>query len=169
MADQDIQTAKPRRLWRIVLVLSLAMNLAVVGMVAGAVVSGRFGDGPPRSFDLGLGPVTRALTPDERRDIARALRHDGALRRFDLRARVSAMVDAIAAEPFDAAGLRVLMAEQATRVSAVQARAQDAFVETVSQMSAERRAAFAAQLAQELSRARADRADRADRARASGG
>ncbi len=158
MVDQEPQAAKPRRLWRIVLVLSLALNLAVVGVVAGSVISGRFGDGPPRSFDLGLGPVTRALTQDERRDIARALRRDGELRRFDLRARVTGMVDAIQAEPFDEATLRGLMAEQASRFSAVQAKAQDAFVATVAQMTPERRAAFAAQLRDELSRARPERA-----------
>ncbi len=158
MADQEPQRAKPVRLWRIVLVLSLAMNLAVVGVVAGSVISGRFGDGPPRSFELGLGPVTRALTQEERRDIGRALRRDGELRRFDLRGRVAAMVDALQAEPFDAAVLRGLMAEQSARVSAVQTKAQDAFVDTVTQMTPERRAAFAEQLREELARARPERA-----------
>ncbi|MDP5085133.1 MAG: periplasmic heavy metal sensor [Yoonia sp.] len=163
MADQEKQAAKPSRLWRSVLVLSLALNLAVVGVVAGAVISGRFGDGPPRSFDLGLGPVTRALTQDERREIGRALRRDRGLRSFDLRGRVSAMVAAIQAEPFDEAALRGLMAEHAARVSEVQAKAQDAFVDMISQMSPERRAAFADQLIQELSR------DRPERTRPSGG
>lgn len=163
MADDATQPSKPSRLWKIVLVCSLALNLAIAGMVGGAMLSGRVGDGPPRSFDLGLGAVARALTPEERRDIGRSLRRDRDFRNFDLRGRVANMVDAIKADPFDPNALRSLMAEQSARMADVQSRAQDAFVATISGMSAERRAQFADQLANELSR------ERRPKLRASGG
>ena len=39
----DLVQTRPSRIWRIVLVVSLALNLAVAGMIGGALVSGRFG------------------------------------------------------------------------------------------------------------------------------
>lgn len=157
MVDEDSSPAKPRRLWRIVLVISLALNLAVVGLVAGSVVSGRFGDGPPRSFDLGLGPMSRALAPEERRDIGRNLRQNRVLRDVDLRGRVDGIVAALKQDPFDEDALRVLLAEQAARMSDVQGKAQDAFVAVVLDMSPERRAIFADQLREELAKDRPNR------------
>lgn len=157
MAEQNITPARPRRLWRIVLVISLALNLAVVGVVAGSVVSGRFGDGPPRSFDLGLGAMSRALAPQERREIGRNLRQNRVLRDVDLRGRVDDIVAALQQDPFDEAALRVLLAEQAARVSEVQGKAQDAFVAVVLDMSPERRAIFANELREELVKDRPNR------------
>ncbi len=160
MVDLQSKPNKPRRLWRIVLVCSLALNLAIAGVIGGSLVSGRFGDGPPRSFDLGLGPVSRALTHDERRDIGRILRRDRSLRDMDLRGRASGMVDALKAEPFDEEMLRSLMTEQSSRVADMQSRAQDAFIAAIAGMSVERRSEFADQLAGELSKVRPPRARR---------
>jgi len=66
MADQQ-----PRKLWRIVLVISLALNLAVVGVVGGFMVRSSGDKGPPRSFDVGLGPIGRALDREDRRAAVR--------------------------------------------------------------------------------------------------
>lgn len=154
MAEDQMPTQKPGRVWRVVLVLSLALNLAVAGIVIGSVASGRAGDGPPRSFDLGLGPVSRALAPNERRDIGRSLRQDGVLRDFDLRGRINGMTEVLTAEPFDPGALRLLMSEQSERIARVQARAQDAFIEQIVAMTPERRREFADQLKQELSKDR---------------
>ena len=158
MVDQQSTSGMPRPLWRIVLVCSLALNLAIAGVIGGSLISGRFGDGPPRSFDLGLGPVSRALTQDERRDIGRIMRRDRSLRDIDLRGRASDMVQALKAEPFDADVLRSLMAEQSARVADMQSRAQDAFIAAIADMSTERRTEFADQLARELSKVRPPRA-----------
>lgn len=152
MADET--KTGPSRVWRVVLVLSLALNLAVVGMIIGASVSGRFGDRPPRSFDFGLGPVARALEPRERRQIGLAMRRDGALRDMDLRGNAAAMIAALRADPFDAGALRDLMAAQAGQVAALQRNAQAALVDQISAMSPERRATFADRLQEELSRGR---------------
>ena len=152
MADTSGSGAAPRRLWKIVLVLSLALNLAVVGLVSGVAFSGRFGDGPPRSFDLGLGPVARALAPQERREMGRSLRQSRVLRGVDLRADAEEMIALLQAEPFDPAPLRDLLDAQVTRMAEVQRGAQEALLQTITAMSPERRATFAQQLADELRR-----------------
>ena len=150
----DVTKTGPSRVWRVVLVLSLALNLAVVGMIVGASVSGRFGDRPPRSFDFGLGPVARALEPRERRQIGLAMRRDGSLRDMDLRGNAAAMIAALRADPFDAGALRDLMAAQAGQMAALQSNAQAALLDQISAMSPERRATFADRLQEELSRGR---------------
>ena len=150
----DMSKTGPSRVWRGVLVLSLAMNLAVVGLVVGAGVSGRFGDRPPRSFDFGLGPVARALEPRERRQIGLALRRDGALRDMDLRGNAAAMIAALRADPFDAGQLQDLMVAQAGQMATLQRNAQAAFLDQITAMSPHRRAAFADRLQEELSRGR---------------
>ena len=109
MDDQQKIRARPRRIWQIVLVCSLALNLAVAGVVVGSFASGRLGEGPPRSFDLGLGPISRALAPQERREVGRSLRRDSVMRDFDLRGRVSGMVRALKADPFEPERLRAYL------------------------------------------------------------
>ena len=157
MADDVTPRAKLSRRMRILLVLSLALNLAVIGLIVGAGVSGRFGDRPPRSFDFGLGPVARALESDERRAIGRELRRDGALRGYDMRQGANDMVAALRAEPFEPETLRELMALQAAHVGQLQRSAQDALLDQITAMTPERRAAFAEKLEQELQRGRARR------------
>ncbi|MEO1639585.1 MAG: periplasmic heavy metal sensor [Pseudomonadota bacterium] len=147
---------KPSRLWRVVLVISLALNLAVVGIVVGAVSSGRVGDGPPRSFDIGQGPIVRAMLPRERLQVARSLRQDRVIRDLDFRGRITSMIAVLSEDTLDEAALRALMAEQAERMVIAQEAGQDAFVSVIVSMTPERRAAFAAQLQEELSRPRRD-------------
>ena len=154
MVEEAKTKTGPSRVWRVVLVLSLAMNLAVVGLVVGAGVSGRFGDRPPRSFDFGLGPAARALEPRERRQIGLALRRDGSLRDVDLRGNAAAMVNALRADPFDPDLLRDLMATQNDHIGQLQRAGQSALVDQITAMSPDRRAAFADRLQEELSRGR---------------
>ncbi len=157
MDDGANKPAAPSRLWRIVLVVSLALNLAVVGLVTGAAVSGRLGDGPPRSFDFGLGPVARALSPQERRSIGIALRREGGMRNLNLRDRADNMITVLRSEPFDRDALQELMRGQSDAMAQLQTRAQTALLDQISQMSPERRADFADSLQDELSKARPPR------------
>ncbi|MFN3662874.1 periplasmic heavy metal sensor [Yoonia sp.] len=153
MAEQAKTVARPSRIWRIVLVVSLALNLAVVGVIAGAVVSGRFGDGPPRRIDFGLGPVARALTSEERREIGRELRPQrGALGDHDFRAQMAAMTAALRAEPYDGAMMQALMEDQAAHLAQMQASARRAVLDMIAAMTPERRRSFADQLEQEWQR-----------------
>ncbi|MEM8536634.1 MAG: periplasmic heavy metal sensor [Pseudomonadota bacterium] len=159
MADQSGQAAtvngkRPSRLWRVVLVISLALNLAVVGIVVGTAASGRFGDGPPRTFDFGPGPILRALTGDERRSMMRSMRADRAFQSFRPEERFAVLVSALQADPFDKDAFAAAMAMQAERNLALQEQAQVAFVDVISDMTPERRAAFALALEQELAKPR---------------
>lgn len=152
MADPAMNPAagKPRRLWKIVLVASLALNLAVAGLVVGTVLSGRLGDGPPRNFDLGLGPVARALEPQERRSMGRDMRQSRVLRDVDLRGRSEALIAALKADPFDPAQVSALLDAQAAQLARVQQTAQAALLRAIINMTPERRAAFAASLQAEM-------------------
>lgn len=152
MDNEQLSKSGPSRLWRVVLVLSLALNLAIVGMVVGAGFSGRFGDHPPRSFDFGLGPVARALAPEERRAVGRAMRRDAGLRAVDLSGNAQDMIAALRADPFDQTRLEILMDAQMAQTAMIQQSAQDALLLQIAAMSQERRAAFADRLQEELTR-----------------
>lgn len=154
MDNQNPTRTGPSRIWRVVLVISLAFNLAVVGVVVGAGFSGRFDDRPPRSFDFGLGPLARALEPSERRAIGSAMRRDGALQSVDLRGTASEMIAVLRADPFDADRLETLMADQMMQTATVQRSAQQALLMEITAMSPERRANFADRLDEELTRRR---------------
>lgn len=157
MADQIKSVARPSRIWRVVLIVSLALNLAVLGLVGGAFVSGKFGGDRPGRIDFGLGPVARALTSDDRRAIGRALRQDRALRGYDFRAQMVAVTAALRAEPYDGAMMQSLLEDQAARLGQVQARAQLAVLDRIAAMSPDDRRAFADRLDAELARARPPR------------
>jgi uncharacterized membrane protein len=148
------EQAKNGRVLRIVLVVSLALNLAVAGLVVGSFASGRIGDGPPRSFDLGIGAMARALAPEDRRQIGVALRRARPMGDFNPRGQVELMVAALRADPFEADALRTVMSEQAQRISQVQGAAQDVVVDHIATMSVADRAAYADRLVDELSRER---------------
>ncbi|WP_439154779.1 periplasmic heavy metal sensor [Yoonia sp.] len=158
MDNDNLTRPGPSRLWRAVLVLSLAFNLAVIGMVLGAGLSGRFGDRPPRSFDFGLGPLARALEPSERRAIGGAMRRDGALRAVDLRGNAQEVIAALRSDPFDPVRLETAMAAQMAQTAMVQRSAQEALLRQITAMSPQRRNVFADRLQQELSHAH-DRRD----------
>jgi len=89
MADQQ-----PRKLWRIVLVTSLALNLAVVGVIGGLALRSSGDKGPPRNFDVGLGSIGRALSQEDRRAIGSALRNAPGSRASG-RAENEAMLDSL--------------------------------------------------------------------------
>lgn len=152
MAETQTTPQKRGRVWTVVLVGSLALNLVIAGIVGGTLLSGRIGDGPPRSFDLGVGPVAMALERDERRAIGRELRQNRVLRDLDPRGRAAEMLAVLQAEPFDPDALRAIFAEQSDDLVRVQTRAQDALLETIAAMTPERRAAFAAAVAEEMAR-----------------
>lgn len=147
-------STKPRKVWQIVLVFSLALNLLIAGLVVGAVASGRFQDGPPRSFNFGAGPVAAALSPQERRQLARSMRRDRVFRDVDLRGRVETLTSVLRAEPFDQAAFGALLTEQTAQVTAMQETAQVALLATVAAMTPARRQAFADEVARELSKSR---------------
>ena len=145
---------KSSRWMRVVLVASLGLNLAIAGLAIGSLVSGKFGDGPPRSYNFGLGPVARALDPADRKAVGMALRRTRPMTDVDLRAQVHDMIAAVRADPFDAAALRALLAAQNVRTAALQTNAQNVLIDHIAAMPAAARIAFADRLMDELVRLR---------------
>ena len=104
-----------RRLWlKILFGVSLALNLLVVGVIAGAAL--RFGGehgpkarggGPPNGLS-----ILRALDREDRHRILRAARAQTAEPRFDRRAHQAALIDALRRSPFDPGELDGLIARQ---------------------------------------------------------
>ncbi len=137
-----VKPQSPRRLWRVVLVVSLCLNLALIGMIAGAAFSGKAMGGPPSRVSFGLGPVTDALDRDDRRAIAREVR--GRMgNRVARRADMQSLVDVLIADPFDPDALHDLIRSQSQQAAEVVSSAQAAFVMRVNNMTPDQRAALA--------------------------
>ncbi|RMH48675.1 MAG: periplasmic heavy metal sensor [Alphaproteobacteria bacterium] len=150
--------ASPRRL-RIALAVSLAVNLLVIGTLAGLLLR----HGPPRGPDtfpvFGLRHVLRSLPEEDRaplREAATALQAEIAPLRAQLRADRDRMAELIRTEPFDAEALRALLARQQDRLDKAAAIAADRIVATLAGLSPEARARFAEAILQPRARRRPD-------------
>ena len=140
---------------RIALAVSVALNLAVVGIVGGALLRP---DGPrshamPR--DLGFGVFTEALTPENRADLRRRLiraapgfvqERQGMLQDMD------AIVTALRAEPFDRGLLDTALQAQIARLQSRLGVGQSLLLEFLSDLSTSERLAFADRLEAAASR-----------------
>jgi uncharacterized membrane protein len=137
---------------RALLIASLAANLAVAGIVAGAAWRG--GDrGAPR--DVGFGPFTEALSREDRallrkeflarspdmRDMRRAMREDA-----------RAVLVALRAEPFDEAAFRRALSDHRSRIQDRVSLGETLLVDRVAGMTPEDRRAFADRLEDRLRR-----------------
>lgn len=129
--------------------ISLALNLAVVGMVAGAMLRDGPGMRGAMVRDLGFGPFTEALSREDRRALRQALferapeiRQARQQRQEDLQA----LVAILRAEPFDAAALAAAMAEQEARMVGQLRLGQTVLQERIAAMTPEARRGFAERL-----------------------
>ena len=148
----EIKTAKPRRLWRVVLVVSLALNLLVLGLLAGAALRDGSPRGP-RGFDLSLGPIGQALDRSDRRAIAASLRRNPdlrPLRRSEMRPGLDEVDAVLRADALDEARLRQALARPMDRLRNLQDAAVDALVDRIAAMSPTERAALADRIASEV-------------------
>ncbi|MCF2869966.1 periplasmic heavy metal sensor [Octadecabacter sp. G9-8] len=156
------ENTKKRRWQRILLVGSLALNLAVVGVVAGVA----FGGGPKermQRFDLTVGPLTRAMDNDRREAVRDALRNSGAFRPADrngIRSDMAAMLNTLRQDQFDEEAFRSALLRQRERLQSGQVAVVDAVTVQITDMSAQERAEFADRLEEQLRRGAPQRADR---------
>jgi uncharacterized membrane protein len=145
------------------LFVSLAVNLLIAGMVAGAFLSP---DGPRRG---GIGgderalrgvigePFFRALPDGERKALVRdAIQNGERVResRETLRQRLDAFLDALRADPFDSAEVARLLGEQRDAALSRQELGEELLLKRLDSMSAEQRAAYADALEERLKRFR---------------
>lgn len=148
------KTPKTDRVLRGVLVASLALNLAIGGVVAGAYLSGGPKGGPQR-FDLSAGPLIRAMDSDSRAALRATLRDRGALQLRDRRAirqDMDVLLGTLRADTFDEAAFRAALIRQRSRLEAGQDAVLDAVTAQISAMNSADRAAFAERLQTQLRR-----------------
>jgi uncharacterized membrane protein len=159
MTQTKETTAKaPNRGLRIALAVSVALNLGILGMMAGAWFNHGGPEGRGGDFrDLGFGPFTEALSPEDRV----ALRKAFIARMPDLREARRAMrqnqqdlLAALRADPFDKARLEVVLAAQSARAASQLGTGQDLLKDLLIQMTPEARHSFADRLEDRLSRGR---------------
>ena len=156
MTGTDPETPVRMRtpIWlRVVLVLSLGLNLLVVGLVGGAMLSG----GGPREHarEARGNPFIVALPQDERRAVFGEMRREaGSGRRShaELRARFDALLTEIRAEEFDAGAVAALLEEQRSAGSARQEAGERVLIARLTQMTQAERMAYADRLEQALKR-----------------
>ncbi len=105
MTETPTPTPRAPRWMRVTLIASLAANLLVVGLVAGAALNMRRGGfTPPERID-GPNPMLRALTREDARALRGKLREAGpslAETRAESRRTFEAILATLRAEPFDA-------------------------------------------------------------------
>jgi uncharacterized membrane protein len=140
---------------RIALAISLAFNLLVVGLVAGAVLSRPDPGEAPAIRTLGLGPFALALPRAARDDIRLRIEEDmGDLRRnrAEVGRSLLAVRQALLAEPFDGEAAARALGRSRVAAMALQAQGHGALIETLEGMSAAERAVVADRLARALRR-----------------
>jgi len=147
---------KPRRLgWlRWVLLPSLALNLLVVGLVVGHVIGDKPDRRVPRVDRMG-GPMTFALSHEDRREIGKALRQEyreSRPSRDAIRQQYQDVIAALRAEPFDKAALEAVFEAQLAGANQRVAIGQKVLMDRIETMSPEERAGFASRLEEGLKR-----------------
>ena len=152
----EATSKKPRRLWKFAFALSLALNLAVVGLIAGVGLRSAGGK-PPQAFEFGLGPIGQALSPEQRRSIARELRSNPDLRGSGRRGQngmMGAVIEVLRSDNFDPAMLEAALDQPNDRMKSLQAAAKAAFIAHVSEMTEVDRLAFADRIEETTKRRR---------------
>lgn len=146
--DTGTQGARAPRWMKLALALSLGANLLVASLVVGQMWRGA--SGPERemrrSAALALGPLGRALAPQDRRAIAQALRADKAgmqSARREIEAGQGALLQALRADPFERAALAQRLAAQSAQTEALLVRGRAALLDRLEAMSPAERQAFA--------------------------
>ena len=147
--------ARPGRKRTIALFLSLGLNLALIGLIAGVAIRGPAGGGRFGVPVDGFRTIVRAMGDEDRRHVERNIRG----RRGDLRKAYGEMrqlraefLDALRAQDFSREQLATLFQRQSAVLSGLGTEMQAILVDRIAAMSTEERAALADRLESELRR-----------------
>ncbi|MGI9391044.1 MAG: periplasmic heavy metal sensor [Boseongicola sp.] len=157
------EQAKPQRRWLVpALLVSLAINLLIVGIVVGFVISSK----PPIPDRVGdnvrslIGaPFVQALPKEDRQALMKAIGAErGRLRenREALRARFEALLGALQADPFEPAAIAMLLQKQRSVAIRRQQIGESLLIERLKTMTLDERDQYADRLAHALRRLRRD-------------
>lgn len=145
------------RALRIALGVSVLLNLAVLGIVAGVAINHPRAEDPSRGF--AFGPFNGALTPPERKELREAFRREAPdLRQAwgKMRDEFGQMQGLLRAQPYDPAAFAGLLERQRDRGDRMMRIAQKLIADHVAALSPEDRAAFADRLADQMERRHRD-------------
>ncbi|TPE50244.1 periplasmic heavy metal sensor [Amaricoccus solimangrovi] len=142
MADRTQPPTKTLpRPWRWAFIGSLCLNLALAGLIAGALLKG-----PPSTPPPGLWGYGRALPEPYRHDLSQALRdsrRDWMGPREELRGQRRALAEALTAKPYDPAAVEEVVTREPRLMDALAQRGSRLLLDQIGRMSPEDRAAFA--------------------------
>lgn len=140
----------PSRRWLMpALIVSLAVNLAGLGVLFGLILGAGTGAGARVPVEPGAMPALAALDSADRAALRAAWRREGpGLRalRAERQAETAALVMALRADPFDRAALEAVLLRQNAALAERQSLAQRLLVDRLAEMDAAGRAAFADRL-----------------------
>ncbi|SDW31529.1 Heavy-metal resistance [Celeribacter indicus] len=143
---------------RIVLVLSLALNLAILGAGIGMALRWDAARDRARAMhtrDFGFGPYVGAFSREDRRALGRAFVEeagDWRAARREARESVETLIATLRAEPFDAERFQALLLAQHARFAARQKIGAELVVARIGEMQPEDRIAYADRLEEILTR-----------------
>ena len=167
MTDQELPPIDPQEpspqkpktaMWvRISLFASVALNIAVIGLVIGTLaMNGPKGrDGGPHLRDAGLGPLGMALDRGQREVLRASLQnYHGKLAqsREGMRRDIVALLDILRAEEFDVARAEDALETQRAKVLLRQEIGHQAFIDVLTDASLEERQAMAERIEKALRR-----------------
>lgn len=163
----QVPTPRRKRLMRLALGLSLALNVMILGALGGAMWR-HGGPGPRGDGDLpGLrsyaSPYVQALPPEARRDLHGKMRSSGKAHHLDRAARralYDEMLAALRAEPFQADVAAAVLAAQGEAAASVLTVAHNAWLAEVSAMDTAARKAYADKLQERLQAGHARKKDK---------
>lgn len=152
----QVSHAKPKKRFRILLAVSLALNLLFIGLIGGAAWRG----GPPQEGAqriAGLGnfaaPYVRALPREDRQIIQSELRRQHPQMGRKARAKAyQQVIDALRITPFDRAAVVAVLDGQSRLGADVLATGQAAWLARIEAMDAAQRQAYATRLQDRLAR-----------------
>ncbi len=153
IVEKTREKGREGRWRRWLLVVSLALNILVLGLVAGAVLRGGPPVGPGVRVDLTLGPLLRALEAEDRAAIRAGLQARRPVERrgrVEMRRDMHAMLEVLQAEPFEAARMRAIMDRQFDRLQTIQGAAADQVIAHLAAMPPAERRALAIRFEAEL-------------------
>jgi uncharacterized membrane protein len=164
MTDETSQTPPPApkaappgqtgpRWMKIALVISVALNLAVAGLVLGAWL----GDGPRKGMprDMSFGPFSEALSDADRRALRKGLMDRmGEFRtsREAARAEFETLLATLRADPFDQGAMTTALTAIETRNAERLALGRNLIATRIAEMTPDERQAFADRLERGLRR-----------------
>lgn len=152
MTDPAPPEARCPRWFKFLLALSLGLNLAVVGILAGFWLRAD----APRDRPMGMGyaaPYVIALPRDVRRDVFGAIRSDENLpKRSARRAHYTDMIELLRAERFDRGRAEAILTRQGSEVAQIQDVSRAAWLSAVADMDGSERSAYAERIEKVLSR-----------------